>query len=534
MQMLLLTSSANETISSVLAGNETMTEGDLNKMRTEIAQAWMKMETLVEGMYQALQRAAVVFEEVKGCCLWAEQYRPFFPKDQGPVIDSILRTITSSQPQTLSLIRHIQQETRCWAHFYKWWKYERARQEAIRDQAEEPKTDISYDVLLLADFFKRGFVDYALEKQIGITLDKKTRGTFVEDDEDEDDERDEEKGKVREESDTIEEDDDTAITDAGTGDSILYSKEEDSQPWHSRPSFLNHLKEVKAKLQELPDRERLRKSNAPSSRDVHALASTPFIHTGPCKGLFERQEHGSKAKKPVDMLRSIKEALQQSSTLFSNAFSHYAQPCRASDENEMRLRHAPAAFRPDALQSVARIASQSGSSHQEDGGDLQALRRAKCVMNEAKGLQWLLSIGCDEQSQRLVLRIVKHDCVNKTGESISIRCDGQIVDAGFYSNQEVVVLLRHDDAQREDSNSMASFRLDSLTFSHDRANVMDEKSIPVQRHYELDLNQVGRGATQLSLNQAKDVAATLNSEGNLVYWDLVLLGEGDEEDQEMG
>jgi hypothetical protein len=520
MQMLLLTSSANESITSVLAGNETMTEGDLNKMRIELSHAWPKMVGLVEGLSQALQRAVIVFEEVKGCHRWTEQYGSFLQEDQGAVIESILHVITTAQPQTVTLIRNIQQESRCWAHFYKWWKYERTRQEAIRDQVDEPKSEVSFDVLLLVDFFKRGFANYALERQIGIVFDKKTRGTYIEDDEEEEGEGE----KGRDESECVEVDLDTSFTEGDNHITLEQTRQESRQAWHSRPLFLDRLKAIQEDLQRLPDRQEQKESSAPSSKDLRFLASLPFIHSGSSKGLYERRSGGSKVQKPVDLLKSVGNVIQQSSALFLQAFTHYAQQDHPSERAGVRLGYPLSPFRPDALHSTARLATPAKETQQSDP---QAPRQAKSVYDDKTGHQWMLSVGCDEQGQSVLLQIVRHDLARKTTEVFYVQCEGVIVDAGFYSNQEVVVLLRQHGTGGVELTSMASFRLDTLRFTSDDAASLTEAILPLQRHYELGPRDAGHGANQLSLNHGKDVAATLSSDGTLVYWDFVLLGEGD-------
>jgi len=534
MQMLLLTSTANEAITSVLAGNETMTENDLNKMKIELANSWTKLESLVDGMFQAFQRASIVFKEVNGCWLWKERFGAHLLEDQGKVIHGILELLSTSQQQSLSLLRRIQQEMRCWTHFYKWWKYERIRQEAIRDQVDEPKTDVSFDVLLIVDFLQRGFVNFALEETIGITLDKKTRGTYVDDDEEEEEEEeDKASGKEEEQQSKSIEEAKIYLTEPGSdGNKFDRSNEDNTRSsWHCRSSFQDYLADVEKKLRKLPDGDTNKDTNAPSADDVRLLALTQTIISGPSKGLYRRQTQSKTSvnQRHTSILNSVKKMLQDSSTLFSQAFARYAsQDHHEPLKKKAHLSYPLLPFRPDALQSIARAGSPPNSSNPDDM-DPHAPLQARSCYDEDKGIQWLLSVGKDEQDQHSILEVIKHDCVNDLQQITHVRCEGNIVDAGFYSTQEVVALLRLTGAEGQVTR-MASFRLDLLNFSQTQSI----QQIQVQRYYEMGPKEAGYGANQLSLNHFKDVTATLDSDGMLVYWDFVLLGEGQDEDEEMG
>jgi hypothetical protein len=500
MQMLLLTSSANEAITSLLVGNETMTEGDLNKMKTEVASAWVKMETLLDSVFQALQRLGIIYEEVKGCWLWQEHYSTFLPIAQGEVIEIILALISQSQSQSLTSLRHVQQEMRCWSQFYKWFKYERTRQEAIRDQVAEPKSDITYDVVLIADFLKRGFFNHHLEKSVGITLDKKTRGTFVEnEDEEEEKNAGDAAGKEQEES---------ALMDQSVDDRQSQTKQSDIYFQHS------DLLEIQKQMRRIPDDAGRKTNSAPSEADLTSVLSSSFLLTGPSKGMHEGQHLST--KNTLDVYAATKELLELSSALFSQAFSSYALQGYNVKKVDIALDAPLTTLRSDALVSTS-TKTETNSLPTSASGNLRS------CFDQSTGQHWLL--GAYHEGESSIITVIEHTSLLSSVRSCTLRCQGRIIDMGFYSCHEVVVLL-HDDALTR----MLSFQLGSIDFTSSRA----PRPLPTQRCYEMRTNQAGSGALQLSLNHAKDVAATLDNEGSLIYWDFVQIGETKDEDYEMG
>ena len=122
--------------------------------------------------------------------------------------------------------------------------------------------------------------------------------------------------------------------------------------------------------------------------------------------------------------------------------------------------------------------------------------------------------------------MIAHDCWGGGRVRVAhVECDGHILDAGFYSASEIVVLHCEGEVTR-----LTSMRMDQLDFTATRA---PPRLVTPQRRYEMVLREDGNGATQLALNHAKDVAATLDGEGKLVYWDLVLIAGDHDEDAEM-
>lgn len=510
MQMLLLTTYANEAVTSILTGNETMTDGDLSKMSSEIAIAWRKLEALIEAMLQAVQRASIVFQELKGCWLWRERFGTFLGQDQGPAVDAVLALLAASQQQCFTLLRRIQQETHCWAHFYRWWKYERVRQEVIRDQMVEPRMEASYDVLLLAEFLRRGFVNYALERTIGIVFDSKTRGTYLEDDDDDEDESEEsrETEVKAEESSTV---DETPSPSAET------AKPSDHGSWHTRPTFESHLASVQETLQCMPTGQEGGDDRTPSVEDVACLASADLIHTGPAKGLSARASSQSESR--AGLQSTVKDMIELSSRLFWHAFARYAVHSLPVTVLEVAMPRSLVPFRPDALQSTA-VASGGAQD------DPRVTQLVKSCFNELVGQQLLLCIGQASDDGQKVLEIIAHDCWGGGRVRVAhVECDGHILDAGFYSASEIVVLHCEGEVTR-----LTSMRMDQLDFTATQA---PPRLVTPQRRYEMVSREDGNGATQLALNHAKDVAATLDGEGKLVYWDLVLIAGEHDEDAEM-
>lgn len=501
MQMLLLTSTANEAITSILVGNETMTEGDLSKLRAEVASAWNKMEVLIDAILQAMQRMSIVWNEVKGCCSWRERYGDFLKEEDAVAITKVLSLISQMQKQCFALLRHAQQESKCWNHFYRWFKFERTRQEALRDQVPEPKSDVAFDVLLIADFLKRGFVNYAFEGAIGIVLDKKTRGTFVEDEDEE----------LQEDS-VIEQAGESLEVESGDGigaESIV------AQGRNLHKQSKETLEEVMMarlkELQEPPKLAVLKKKSAPSPQDVSQMRRCPYILTGSIAGLSTRQTNPTKAV--VDMMKGLKEMLKISSNLFSKAISRFAIQQEPRHYLEMEPGTSLSALRSDALRSTSEAMDKG------ENGD----RIIRSLFDEESSRHYLLgSRGTPEGNSHLIIIIT--DRTNAMTQKVEIECQGQVVDVNFYSREEVIVLLF--DGQK---TSFASFRFDETTF-----NTSSGGTIMAQRCYNLQQGDESQRPTQLALNHAKEVAATLDEQGRLVYYDLVHLEQGVDVDEDMG
>lgn len=500
MQILLLTNFANEIITTVLIGNETMTEGDLKKLEAELASAWSRLEGLFEACFLAFQKVAIIFEEVKGCCLWPDRYRTFLPENQESTIEEVLDQLSHCQQQSLTALRQVRQEANCWTQFYKWFKVERARQEAIRDQVGESRPESTYNVLLIAEFLKRGFVNYPLESLIGVVLDKKARGTYVDNDEEE-----EEEINGQENSSLLEQ---VAETEASLQGKL------------KSPVLQEDLESLLQDLKSIPDVSERKAGQSPSAADLTCLLSAPFILTGPSKGLQDKKHHSTKGKKPSNLLHDVKSIITTSCNLFSQAFHSFVpKDLAVSLVQEVSLSQPLASLRSDALTSIATASGPvSGTPPNKKDGAL-----LRSYFDQARQILWLL--GINQERGSLVLANVSSSFRNTTNTIFPtlLHCPGQIIDVGFYSDSEVVALLKDEGVTR-----IFSFSLDLL-----KSTSLSQEVVHPIRCYEISNKEAGSDATQLSLNHVKDVAATLDDHGSLIYWDFVLLERLQDEDQDM-
>jgi len=536
--MLLATGFANDVMMSVLLGNDTISENNLKKMRNDLLSSLNAIETMASRLASACQRMILVFEEVLGCALWSEQFGYMFDSDKTDAIRTMLEKLKVMTRESVRLTRLLGKEHLAWTHFYRFWMYERIRQEAVRDSKAIPEAisaaglgDLPYNAMLLVQFFERGFYNRSIEALLNISMDAKTRGDEVEDDDEEDGEESRSRAtlppKILTKNSV-----DILPGDNSEKDDAMFDA---AKPWYRDATLQEKIEETIMTLKEEPKAEELfctMGKKTPSPNDFAKLSEGTNLQIGPAHGLARREERA------VRSLPSLKDVLVEcisiASPLFYHAFANWSPHNSSSDKEKWQslLSLEPdstmADGRNDGLQSSAKplqgilaptnlsplIRQYVSASHSD--------RRVAFVTETNEGHVSLTiivttlsagSVPAQAEESMLIANIT-------LGEKI------KAVDLGFYSAEEIILLLQQGEDTKE--TVLVSLHLNELTFNSPKAKGDQHSPQSIKPHRSINLTERGGGnAQKLSLNKRKDVCATLDDEGHLTYWDLVQQG-GDE------
>lgn len=541
MLMLLATGFANDVMMSVLLGNDTLSENNLKKMRNDILSTLNAIESMASRLATACQRTILVFEEVLGCALWSEQYGHMFDSHRTEAIRTILEKLKIITRESTRLTRLLGEEHLAWTHFYRFWMYERVRQEAVRDSKAIPEAiagagvgDLPYNAMLLVQFFEKGFYNRSIEGLLNISMDAKTRGDEVEDDDEEDGEESRSRATVPQKA-LPRHPINTLHRNSSDDDMMVDTR----KPWYRDAKLHEKIDEAISTLKEEPKADELfctMGKKTPSSGDFAKLSEGPTLHVGPAYGLAKKEE-----KHPIAM-PSLKDVMMEcinlASPLFYHALANWAPYDSAGDGSKWQhlLSLEPdstiADGRNDGLQSSAKplqdilaptnlspLIRQHISASQSD-------RRIAFVRETNEGLASLiiavttLSIGDVSISADENLLIANIKLGNKV----------KALDLSFYSAEEIFLLL-----QEGEDTILVSLHLNDLSFTPSEATGEQPTLQSMQPHRYINLTKRGGGnAKKLSLNKHKEVCATMDEEGHLTYWDLVQQeSDTEEKDEEM-
>ncbi|KAJ1021083.1 hypothetical protein NDA16_003869 [Ustilago loliicola] len=144
----LLTGRAGPAAEQFLLGN--LTEGVLARLEQQSHTATYAMKKLLsESLRPALERCVVCLTGLSG------QMRFFGAKD-GELREA-MRILQATLDSTLSLAKEVDMEALISQEFYRWCRTERERQERIKQDQDEPRLPITYDVHFMASYIDRGF-----------------------------------------------------------------------------------------------------------------------------------------------------------------------------------------------------------------------------------------------------------------------------------------------------------------------------------------------------------------------------------------
>ncbi|PWN36557.1 uncharacterized protein FA14DRAFT_175867 [Meira miltonrushii] len=453
-----------------------------------------------------------------------------FDAHRTEAIRTILEKLKLITREAIRLTRLLGKEHIAWTHFYRFWMYERVRQEAVRDSKAIPEAvagagvgDFPYNAMLLVQFFERGFYNRSIESLLNISMDAKTRGDEVEDDDEEDGEESRSRAAVPAKA-LPKEPVDTLHRNNNEEDDVMLDT---GKPWYRDAKLHGKIEETISTLKEDPKADELfctLGKKTPSSSDFAKLSEGTNLHIGPTHGLAKKDKTSAVA---LPSLKDVMvECISIASPLFYHALANWAPHNSAVDESKWQplLSLEPdstmADGRNDSVQSSAKplqdilaptnlsplIRQHISASHSD--------RRIAFVRETNEGLASLMiAVSTSQADENLLIANVK------LGEKV------KALDLSFYSAEEIFLLL-----QEGEETMLVSLQLDDLSFNPTKTKGEQLALQPMQPRRHINLTKRGGGnAKKLSLNKRKEVCATLDDEGHLTYWDLVQQESQDEE-----
>uniref|UniRef100_V5EXC2 Anaphase-promoting complex subunit 4 n=1 Tax=Kalmanozyma brasiliensis (strain GHG001) TaxID=1365824 RepID=V5EXC2_KALBG len=157
----LLTGRAGPAAEQFLLGN--LTEGVLTRLEKQSHTATYALKRLIsDSLRPALERCIVCMTGLLG------QVR-FLGESDGK-LRAALRILHAALDSTLSLAKEVDLEALFSQEFYRWCRTERERQERIKQDQDEPRLPITYDVHYVASYIDRGFKNEQIHARMGNDL----------------------------------------------------------------------------------------------------------------------------------------------------------------------------------------------------------------------------------------------------------------------------------------------------------------------------------------------------------------------------
>ncbi|PWN40788.1 hypothetical protein IE81DRAFT_325248 [Ceraceosorus guamensis] len=174
MMLLLTTGRVTDALDHLLAGNEGLTQGVLDKMKDEMLRAADKLaEDFGKDVSQAAERMLVTYEEVKGCVTWTTRFGALL-SDSAAItteIDANIVLLQMALKRCLKAQREAECEGLAWEEFFNWWNVERDRQDRLRRAEGGEAAKPHHDALTVAELIRRGFVSPTLDHTLyGVPL----------------------------------------------------------------------------------------------------------------------------------------------------------------------------------------------------------------------------------------------------------------------------------------------------------------------------------------------------------------------------
>ncbi|KAK0551788.1 hypothetical protein OC846_003173 [Tilletia horrida] len=162
--VVLLTGRASPAIETLLLN--TITQGVLRNMESSSVDALTNIRILVEeSIMPACERIQLLMTEVRGCASW---YGRLFGTEADAVakLSSLLHAGETAVELCKSIIVHTDRELLALDEFYKWWRFERERQEYLRSHKEDPHLAVVHDVMTVTELIHRGLINPRLASYI--------------------------------------------------------------------------------------------------------------------------------------------------------------------------------------------------------------------------------------------------------------------------------------------------------------------------------------------------------------------------------
>ncbi|PWZ01868.1 hypothetical protein BCV70DRAFT_198147, partial [Testicularia cyperi] len=140
-----------------------LTEGVLSRLEQQAQTAFHSIKRLLaSSLRPALERCLICLQDLLGLASFFESPASFKPKPETGLagetrLQSLVTQIQTALLSTLNLAEEVHAEALQTQEFYRWCRVERERQERIKQDQDEPRLAITYDVYTVARYIERGF-----------------------------------------------------------------------------------------------------------------------------------------------------------------------------------------------------------------------------------------------------------------------------------------------------------------------------------------------------------------------------------------
>lgn len=508
----LLTGYANEAMFNLLTGSVSGDDGDMHRLtassvreiEAEQGAAFRFMTRQALLVCEACERCLVLLRDLKGLLLWPRQ-SPLRDERATQEVEGLTTSLTQIIRESRLVADQVDEEARCWRELHKWWRYERARQEAIKSGVEEPSVSVQYEALSITDLVERGFVHLPWEASLGLRLDEAL--VPLDDDEEDLDEKDAPVPQTQVQK--TNGDEDETMTGA--------EKRESS----GSDSFADKLQAVMDHLEQPVDEIR------------HA------------KG---RRKQSAATRESLALPQAIANVFTRASELLKKGFSE-AMASEATVEHVGNLpipdTHILCPLRNDELfsscveqpSSLPPATPAEASALPSHGASLLPHLRSQIVKDGSKSFVAFVTRVPSVNTASLIVNLVEVPSSASSSQAIRSRqvpvellsaptnaqAVEEVIDLQWYDEDELFLFCRVSLRDASTTTMLLSLRpstVFSLAATDGRLSSSDDGTRLLHRWHTLT-DAMAKDATQIAFNREKEVAATLDERGQLVYWDLV-------------
>lgn len=159
----LLTGRAGPAAEQFLLGN--LTEGVLTRLEQQALSATYSLKKLIaESLRPAIERSIIALSGLLG------QVRFYSGREGEKELKGVEKMLKAALDSTLSLGKEVDMEALISQEFYRWCRTERERQERIKQDQDEPRLPVIYDVHFVAKYIDRGFENVEIKRRLGNEL----------------------------------------------------------------------------------------------------------------------------------------------------------------------------------------------------------------------------------------------------------------------------------------------------------------------------------------------------------------------------
>ncbi|CAD6934671.1 unnamed protein product [Tilletia controversa] len=163
--VVLLTGRASTAMESLLLN--TVTQGMMRNMEASSTDTLSHIRSLCgDSILPACERVRLLLSEVRGCARWSQRFGALFPRaEEGhptahvEALSELHRLSELAIELCRRVVKQAERELLVLDEFYKWWRFERERQDYLRTHKTDPLLAIVHDVLSVSEFVHRGLVN---------------------------------------------------------------------------------------------------------------------------------------------------------------------------------------------------------------------------------------------------------------------------------------------------------------------------------------------------------------------------------------